>query len=592
MPQPFGAPVSQTHDAVDDAAKSWETGPSPAQVADLFGLLEKTVRAHRLYQENNPVYQGFLAALVSAFGKLWDEAGSLHVAIDEGAFSWQGKTFTLGEGRDSLSFLFYKDGIRTLTFLPGFEDEVGAFLEIVHKARQRDLETDDLVTLFWEREFTGFQYTYMDMLGGDLALPESLAAEADRVLQAIDPAQVQATLAGQDGEPIRPSELRAAEQGSAAAGAPGVSRDDFEETLYFLDETELSLLQREVELEWSRTLKSDVINALLDRLEDGLPARQAEIIGIFQQLIPSFLTAGDLASVSRILVELTTLLEGTGLSPDARDQSVKLFGQLSEPGLVGQLVHAIEEGVLDPGGEELGVFLRHLGPGALTVLLRTVETTDVPGLRKRLETAVEGIARAAPEPVAALLTSSEPPVVAGAARLLGRIGFARAAAPIAGLLQNPDAALRLAAVDALVAIHNGTALDALQKALEDADRDVRVAAARGLGRLRYQPARARLEELIQGRLLREADLTEKIAFFEAFGAVGNAESVAMLDRLLNGRNLLRQKQTPQLRACAALALGRLGTPAARGALERASGDEEPIVRNAVAQALKQEAVAR
>lgn len=585
--------MSQTHDAVDDAAKSWETGPSPAQVADLFGLLEKTVRAHRLYQENNPVYQGFLAALVTAFGKLWDETGSLHVAIDEGAFSWQGKTFTLGEGRDSLSFLFYKDGIRTLTFLPGFEDEVGAFLEIVHKARQRDRETDDLVTLLWEREFTGFQYTYTDMLGGDVALPESLAAEADRVLQAIDPAQIQATIAGQDGEPIRPSELRAAEQTSTtAAGAPGVSRDDFEETLYFLDETELSLLQREVELEWSRDLKSDVINALVDRLEDGTPARQAEIVGIFQQLIPTFLTAGDLASVSRILVELNTLLEGTGLSADARDQAVKLFGKLSEPTLVGQLVHAIEEGVLDPGGEELGVFLRHLGPGALTVLLRTIETTDVPGLRKRLETAVEAIARAAPDPVAALLTSTENPVVAGAARLLGRIGFARAAAPIAGLLQSPDAALRLAAVDALVAIHNGTALDALQKALEDADREVRVAAARGLGRLRYQPARARLEELIQGRLLREADLTEKIAFFEAFGAVGNAESVAMLDRLLNGRNLLRQKQTPQLRACAALALGRLGTPAARGALERAVSDEEPIVRNAVAQALKQEAVAR
>ncbi len=582
--------MSETHDEVADAARSWETGPTPAQVADVFGLLEKTVRAHRLYQANNPVYQGFLAALVSAFGKLWDETGSLHVTIDDGAFHWGDKSFTLGEGRDSLGFLFYKDGIRDLTFLPGFEDEVGGFLEIVHRARQRDQEGDDLVTLLWEREFTGFQYTYTDMLGSEMALPDSLAAEADRVLQAIDPAQIQATIAGQDGEPVRPSELRAAEQKGQAA--PGVSREDFEETLYFLDDTELALLQREVELEWSRELKSDVVNALLDRLEDGAPARQTEIVGIFQQLVPSFLTAGDLTSVSHLLLELTTLLEGPHLSPDARDQSVKLFGQLSEPAMVGQLVHAIEEGILDPGGEELGIFLRHLGPGALTVLLRTVETTEVPALKKRLETAIETIGRASPEPVAALLTSNELPIVAGAARLLGRIGFARAAAPIAGLLQHQEASLRMAAVEALVAIHNGTALDALQKALEDPDRDVRVAAARGLGRLRYQPARARLEELIQGRLLREADLTEKIAFFEAFGAVGNAESVAMLDRLLNGKNVLRRKEAPQLRACAALALGRMGTPAARGALARAAGDEEPIVRNAVAQALKQEAVAR
>ncbi|HEX9106366.1 MAG TPA: HEAT repeat domain-containing protein, partial [Longimicrobiales bacterium] len=153
-------------------------------------------------------------------------------------------------------------------------------------------------------------------------------------------------------------------------------------------------------------------------------------------------------------------------------------------------------------------------------------------------------------------------------------------------------ALRLAAVDALVAIHNGRALEALQKALEDDEREVRVAAARGLARLRYQPARARLEELIQGRLLREADLTEKIAFFEAYGAVGNADSVVMLDKLLNGRNILRQRQPPEVRACAALALGRLGTPAARAALDRAVNDDQPMVRNAVARALRQEATAQ
>lgn len=580
----MNSPLNQ----VDDASEI--QGPDAAQVVDLFGLLEKTVRAHRLYQANNPVYQGFLGALRGAFAKLWASASALHITIEEGAFRWQGKTFTVGEGRDSLSFLFYKDGVRDLTFLPGFEDEVGPFLEIVHKARQRDEETDDLVTLLWEREFTGFQYTYMDMLGEELALPEGAEAPSDDQVRRVEPAQVAASASGEDGEPPRPSELRAAEQRAHAPA--GVSREDFEETLYFLDETELSLLQREVELEWSRDLKSDVLNALLDRLEDGQPARQLEILGIFRQLIPSFLTSGDLASASRILVELSTLLDGTGLAADAHDEAVRLFGELSEPEIVSQLIHAIEEGILDPAGDELGIFLRYLGPAALAVLLRTVETTDVAPLRKRLETAVEAIARAAPEPVAELLQSEDPAIIAGATRLLGRLGYSRAAGAVAALLQKPDPQLRLAAVEALVSIHNGTALDALQKALEDEDRDVRVAAARGLARLRYQPARARLEELIQGRLMREADLTEKIAFFEAFGAVGNADSVAMLDKLLNGKNLLRQKQPPDLRACAALALGRMGTPAAKAALEQAAADEQPMVRNAVARALRQEVAAQ
>lgn len=584
----MSTPVDSSRDAA--AAEGDALEPSAAQVVDLFSLLEKTLRAHRLYQANNPVFQGFQAALQQAFAKLWQRATSLHVIIDEAAFRWHDKTFTVGEGRDSLSFLFYKDGIRDVTFLPGFEDEVIHFLEIVHTAKQRDNAGDDLVTLLWEREFAGLQYTYVDMLGEGVELPEGTAL-ADRPVTRVDPAQIEAAVKGVDGEPPRPSALRQAEM-AAQAARKGITREDFEETLYFLEETELALLQREVELEWAREVKADVVNALLDRLEDSGPSRQRAILGIIRHLIPTFLATGDLGSASRILVELTAMLDGTALAPEARQECHGLFYELSEPTMVSQLIHALEEGVLDPAGEELGVFLRHLGPAALAVLLKTVETTDVATLRKRLETAVEAIARNAPEPVLALLSSDDPSIVAGAARLLGRLGYAKAADGVAALLERQDPALRLAAVDALVAIHNAKALEALQKALEDHEREVRVAAARGLARLRYQPARARLEELIQGRLLREADLTEKIAFFEAFGAVGNAESVVMLDKLLNGRNLLRQRQPPEVRACAALALGRVGTPAARSALERAGNDDQPMVRNAVARALRQEVAAQ
>jgi HEAT repeat protein len=93
--------------------------------------------------------------------------------------------------------------------------------------------------------------------------------------------------------------------------------------------------------------------------------------------------------------------------------------------------------------------------------------------------------------------------------------------------------------------------------------------------------------LLQGKVVRDADLTEKIAFFEAFGSVANADSVAMLDRMLNGKKLFG-KQSPELRACAAMALGKVGSPASRAALQRAMSDKEPMVRNAVMKALRQE----
>jgi HEAT repeat protein len=182
-------------------------------------------------------------------------------------------------------------------------------------------------------------------------------------------------------------------------------------------------------------------------------------------------------------------------------------------------------------------------------------------------------------------------IVAGAARLTGQIGLPAAVPHVAALLDQDSVSVRRAAVEALIQIKSGAALDALlQKALEDSERDVRLTVARGIASLRYQPARQRLEGLLQGRVVRDTDLTEQIAFFEAYGAVANAESVAMLDRMLNGKKLFG-KQSPELRACAAMALGKVGSQASRDSLERAADDANPMVRNAVMKALRQESFA-
>ncbi|HEX7238854.1 MAG TPA: hypothetical protein VF263_01200, partial [Longimicrobiaceae bacterium] len=128
---------------------------------------------------------------------------------------------------------------------------------------------------------------------------------------------------------------------------------------------------------------------------------------------------------------------------------------------------------------------------------------------------------------------------------------------------------------------------ALQGALDDGEREVRIAAARALSALRYTPARAALEAAVASkRLLREADLTERIAFFEAFGSVAGEAGVAELDRILNGKSWLGRREDPETRACAALGLSRAGLPAARKALAAASADPDPVVRSAVGRAIR------
>jgi HEAT repeat protein len=79
-----------------------------------------------------------------------------------------------------------------------------------------------------------------------------------------------------------------------------------------------------------------------------------------------------------------------------------------------------------------------------------------------------------------------------------------------------------------------------------------------------------------------------VAFFEAYGLVGDAEAIAVLDKLLNGRGFLGRREPSDIRAAAALALGKVADAAARNALMKASQEEDPVVRSAVNRALRKE----
>ncbi|MGQ0814972.1 MAG: HEAT repeat domain-containing protein [Gemmatimonadota bacterium] len=575
-------PEAPAHDSF--AALSAEL--TPAEVTDFFTSLDKAVRARRLYAPNNPAYLAFLGTVREKCRKLWDGAYSLSCVIDENGFTWEGQTFAAGEGRENLSFQFYKDGIRLLTFLPGFEDELERLMDVLARARQIDqTSADDMVTLLWEQEFQSLQYSYVDALAEGIEIPETGKIAFDKI---------ELTLVAEDS--VSPVSTDASTRPHSADQnlppvAQTITREDFAETLYFLEPAELEYLRGEVEQEMARNTKGDVLNALFDRLEDPVPKRQTEILRIVRQLLPAYLSSGDLHSASTILIEMNGVLNLPEiLGETQKREAQEIFAELSEPAVLNQLLKSLEDGAIDPSGEELSIFLRYLRPAALAPLIRATETTRLPALQLRLRGAIEGLAREHPEILTELVKHNDDIVNIGAARLAGQIALGAAVPAIGSLLKHQNSAVRKSAAEALVRIKSGAALDALQAALEDSDREVRIAAARGIGSLRYQPARNRLEAVLQGKIVRDADLTEKLAFFEAFGSVANAESVEMLDRMLNGKKLLGGRESPELRACAAMALGKVGSPASKASLQRAMQDKEPMVRNAVMKALRQESL--
>ena len=547
-----------------------------------MSTMGKALRAYVMYQANNPVFQRFQKELHESLAGLWTEGDVLELVVTEKGFRYAGKTFAVGGARDNLAFAFYKDGIRSLKILPGFEEEVGSFLDAVNRAMRREDDADDLITVLWEEDFAALQYGYVDLLMDGVSIPQSAQQE---------PTAIEGGVVGEVEEEAAAEEA-AAQSGATGAMSPqGLSREDFDETLYFLDQAEMAQLQTEVEIEMERDVRKDVLNALFDRLEEPeYPERQAEILDIMNQLLPLLLSSGDLKEAARVLDELDQMANKERVFSDKlRERVEQLFERLSDPEVLEQFVQAIEDGAVSPHDEDVNLFFSRLRADAMPILIRFAELSENSAVTKRLNSAVDGLAARYPEQVNELLRSDEPVVVTGAARVAGRVGLAKAVEGLEEALHHPDRDVRMATVNALVSIRLTPALQALLVALDDDDRDVRMAAVNALGAVRFASARDVLRDHVHGKRIKDADLTEKMAFFEAYGAIGGNKAVQELDDLLNSKGFLGRRNPTEMRACAALGLGQAATPEAKAALEKARNDDDPVVKNAVIRAMKQEA---
>jgi len=159
---------------------------------------------------------------------------------------------------------------------------------------------------------------------------------------------------------------------------------------------------------------------------------------------------------------------------------------------------------------------------------------------------------------------------------------------LGALLTRDSVEVRAGAAAALAAIGSPGAMKQLERAVDDSERDVRLAAVRVLSERGHRGAFAKIESAVLGKTLRNADLTEKKAFFQAYGLLAGEGGLSILRPMIKSKGLLKRKEDPETRACAAMALGKIGGEEVRELLRSALQDEkDPLVRNAINGALRE-----
>ena len=547
-----------------------------SQVAELIAVIVKALRAFQIYLPNNPIYQRAMQNVRAGFTPIWATTEELVLKVVETEFIWEDQVvYRQINKAESLSWSLFKDGMRALTIRKGAEEEEFAeLLTTINHARFLPQDAgDDLPTLLWAHEFQFIEYRFIDFFAGEGtgAVPQASAGI-------------------NDGQTAQERRARISEE---APPKPKnvVDVDDFDSTLYFLDEAEVGYLSRELEEEYRRDVRGSAFNILYDLMElnpDG--AIRDEILRVLEQLFPNLLNARDFRSAAGVLRESKLLREK--VKELQAEQAKRLDGfvaKLSEPAIVGQLLQSLDE------ASDLGVdqhaaeVLRELRSTALEPLVSWLPNLSSEPLRKMVEEVVDRLAHSHPAEVQRILKLPESPALLGMVEMCGRLGLSQAVSGLAETMANPDAAVRLAVIQALGQLATPGALTVVDKAIEDSDRGVRLAAVRAAGSRGYKGALRRVEAVVVGKAGRDMDLTEKMAFFEAYGAIAGASALKPLTAILLERGLIKMKEPPETRACAAMASGKIKSPEVRDMLNRAADDKELVVRNAVSRALREAA---
>jgi hypothetical protein len=544
-------------------------------VEELVRTMSKGLRAFQMYLPNNPVYQRAEQAIQQAFLPIWSSARQIGLSVVETDLVWEEQVvYHQPNKSESLAWMLYKDGMRFLTLRPGVEDEeMVRFLQLVTRARLLPTDAaDDLLTLLWEQDFQAIDYQFAEIISDSLTV--------------LDP---QATDMAMRQDPAAQAEVREEIKTDAADKlATGLDLDDFDSTLYFLDEKETAQLKREVDAEYTRDERRASLDALLDifELQPATMVRE-EILAIFETLFPNLLNRGEFRTVAVLLREFRAVAQRvTALDPQLRERLQSFQARLSEPEILSQLLQSLEETEAMPTDEDVGEVLGELHAEGLETMLTFLPTLTRPAIRGILESSVDRLATAHTDVVLSILGQGESPALTGAAGLCGRLGLQVAVPLLDRLVAHRDASVRLATVEALSLIGSPGALTALERALDDSDRGIRLAAVTTIAAKGYRAALRRLEAAVMGRGPRELERAEKRQFFEAYAVVAGAAALPVLSNILEPRGFLRRKESSETRTCAAYAIGRLQSPAARTVLERIQQDKDLPVRNAALRALR------
>jgi len=532
----------------------------------LIQTLLQTMKAYRLYESSHPILSKFMDRLRKDFDRYFDEFDSLSFQIGEHRLTYRGKVVYESEDtKESLAFLFYKDGIREIRFFKGLEfAEIVDFLNIVRRSDLVNRLEDDLVTLLWEKDFPHITFTSIDdfLEGSSRVVPETeedLAKGLEYQGSSEEWFEEKADESEAEGSHVVVVESLSAalnpSPGQSLVQACELTPDEMEEITRVAHE--------EQQPEYVYVLINNLIEILLHLGED-LEAYE-NMISYFEQISTSLLERGLVGRAVTILQNLTDVMESMVL----KDKQIFALRRIFENSSNGQSVALLGKAMKGNGAvdkESVHQYLQLLTKQAIVPLCQLLGELESGKWRETVCELLVKLCREEIQPLTKFLSAPSPFLVCHILYILRKIGHPSTLKYVGNLVVNEDLRVREETLQ-LLSKFGEKGRDLAEKFLKDPTPGIRAKASLILARMAKELAVKPLTEIILSEDFYKRDYEEKVSFFRALGETGAEEAIPILKKIAKKRRWFKKGKWDEMRLCATNTLKVMGADQ-RGVAQR------------------------
>lgn len=532
-------------------------------ISDFLQTLLNAKKMVNLYQKNNPMYTKAIDNLYTKAVDIFQQTGDIVLKIEpQTLFSNGEQVYSGQEQHDNFAFLFFKEGLRELTFKKGAtKEELEDFLGII-SLDDKALLDNDIVSLLWDRNFQNIKHVVDDGVFAEEDGYESQATQ--QVLEKSTP---------QD---------KIMEAYRDAFTADDVMRFEIEPPSESDFEDVKIRLERDSEIKLYK-----VINILFELFWQARDKDELHVTTTIMKSLVGYLASnGNIENLIDILKKISITSNDEDIPVEIKESLKEVVCHAGSSDII-QAMGPLIDNRTDVDEETLNEFAAYLENNAIQSFIELLGELKNYASRKMVIHILTDIGR---KDISSLLNGLGDRrwyLVRNIVLIIKQIGDIEAAYKLITKVRHTDIRVKTEVIKTVGDLKIAQALSFLEESLSADEQQVRIAAVRAIGHLRSEKAKQILiQQIKENKAFIDKNYDEKKCFFEVLSLWKEDDVAEFFSGFLKLKSYFSRKKLYETMACAAYALGRIGNSEYLPLLKKHERSSDPVLKENIRIAIR------